>query len=59
VHQLSGYSAHADRKDLLAFVRGIPTPPSEIRIVHGEEEAKQSLAQALRVSLPQARVWIP
>jgi metallo-beta-lactamase family protein len=59
VHQLSGYSAHADREDLLAFVRGIPTPPSEIRIVHGEEEAKQSLTQALRVSLPQARVWIP
>jgi len=59
VHQLSGYSAHAGRDDLLAFVRKMRQPPSEIRIVHGEEGAKQSLAQGLREFLPDAKVWVP
>ncbi|MGA0807379.1 MAG: MBL fold metallo-hydrolase RNA specificity domain-containing protein [Pseudohongiellaceae bacterium] len=59
VHQLSGYSAHADCADLLAFVRGIPQPPREVRIIHGEDGAKQSLARALRAALPDTKVWIP
>lgn len=59
VHQISGYSAHADRQNLLDFVRGIPQPPAEVRIIHGEDSAKQSLAQALRTGLPDTKVWIP
>jgi metallo-beta-lactamase family protein len=59
IHQLSGYSAHAGRDDLLAFVRKMRQPPSEIRIVHGEDSAKQSLTHALRTMLPHTKVWIP
>jgi metallo-beta-lactamase family protein len=59
VHQLSGYSAHADRQDLIDFVRGIPQPPGEVRIIHGEAAAKQSLARALGELLPEAKVWVP
>lgn len=46
-HTLTGYSAHADQADLLKFVQGIPVKPRQIRLVHGEEQAKQVLAQKL------------
>lgn len=59
VHRLSGYSAHADRQDLLDFIAGIPQPPAEVRIVHGDDDAKQSLAAALRGRYPGAHVHIP
>lgn len=43
VHQVGGYSAHAGQSDLVRFVRGIESPPTEIRIVHGDAQAKESL----------------
>jgi len=43
VHQVGGYSAHAGQSDLLRFVSGIESPPTEIRIVHGDVKAKESL----------------
>lgn len=49
VHSISGYSAHADQRDLVNFVRGIPVPPRSIRLVHGEEEARKALEKALSV----------
>ncbi|MYM62854.1 MBL fold metallo-hydrolase RNA specificity domain-containing protein [Pseudomaricurvus sp. HS19] len=48
VHQVGGYSAHAGRSDLLRFVRGIPVAPREIRVVHGEDEAREAFKDALR-----------
>ncbi|MFN3712850.1 MAG: MBL fold metallo-hydrolase [Alcanivoracaceae bacterium] len=53
VDTLGGYSAHADRNGLIRFVSGMRQPPKEIRIVHGDEDAKLSL----RGALPGA--WIP
>ncbi|EPA0546052.1 MULTISPECIES: MBL fold metallo-hydrolase [Vibrio] len=47
VHTMSGYSAHADRDDLIQFVSGIPTPPKEVHLIHGEQESKRSLYQQL------------
>ena len=47
VHQVGGYSAHAGQSDLLRFIRGIPVKPAEIRIVHGEQEAKTALQREL------------
>jgi len=47
VHQLTGYSAHADQVDLLRFVEGFETRPGRIRLVHGEDDARQALALAL------------
>ena len=46
-HQLSGYSAHADQQDLLRFVEGMQSAPKAIRLVHGEEDAKQALTEVL------------
>ncbi len=48
VHTLGGYSAHADQRGLLAFVKGMRKWPSHIRIVHGDAEAKASLARELQ-----------
>jgi metallo-beta-lactamase family protein len=47
VHQLSGYSAHADQSDLLRFVEGMQERPKAIRLVHGEEDAKAALQSEL------------
>jgi metallo-beta-lactamase family protein len=47
VHTLTGYSAHADQSDLIRFVEGIPAAPQEIRLVHGEDHAKDVLDSEL------------
>ncbi|WP_440995007.1 MBL fold metallo-hydrolase RNA specificity domain-containing protein [Arhodomonas sp. SL1] len=47
VATISGYSAHADRDDLIRFVRRMKRPPGEIRIVHGEPQARAALGEAL------------
>ncbi|MCL7945089.1 MBL fold metallo-hydrolase [Marinobacter sp. ATCH36] len=43
IHQVGGYSAHAGQSDLVRFVSGIEPAPSEIRIVHGDADAKEAL----------------
>ncbi len=48
IHKLTGYSAHADQSDLIRFVEGIPTPPREIRLVHGEAGPKEALQKKLQ-----------
>ena len=48
VHTISGYSAHADQKDLIDFVDQMRRKPQQVRLVHGEEETKQTLAVELR-----------
>ncbi|WP_428980157.1 MBL fold metallo-hydrolase RNA specificity domain-containing protein [Catenovulum adriaticum] len=45
VYTLSGYSAHADQKDLVNFVKRMRYRPTHIRIVHGDDEAKLALAE--------------
>ncbi|MFI8608345.1 MBL fold metallo-hydrolase RNA specificity domain-containing protein [Pseudomonas sp. NPDC077649] len=49
IHTIGGYSAHADQKGLVNFVTRMREWPSEVRIVHGEPEAKQQLSAALHV----------
>ena len=58
VHQLGGYSAHAGQSDLVAFVSGIPVPPREIRIVHGDSGAKLALKRCFQ-SLTGTDIIIP
>jgi metallo-beta-lactamase family protein len=49
IHTLTSYSAHADRQMLVDWVQSMPEPPKEIRLVHGEDDARLALAQALGV----------
>ncbi|MCC5903038.1 MAG: MBL fold metallo-hydrolase [Halomonas sp.] len=44
---ISGYSAHADQKNLLNFVKRMRRWPHTIRLVHGENTAKTALKQEL------------
>ena len=44
VHTISGYSAHADQNGLIKFVTGMRKKPSHIKIVHGDDDAKNALA---------------
>ena len=47
VESISGYSAHGDQADLLAFVEGMTRWPEEIRVVHGDDGAKQEFKRRL------------
>jgi metallo-beta-lactamase family protein len=59
VHTLSGYSAHAGKKDLINFVKRMRIKPTEIRIIHGDEGAKASLKLAYDAMLDDTNVMIP
>ena len=58
VHQVGGYSAHAGQSNLVAFVSGIPLPPRDIRIVHGDPGAKLALKRCFQ-SLSGTDIIIP
>ncbi|PTB99312.1 MBL fold hydrolase [Marinobacter sp. Z-F4-2] len=58
IHQVGGYSAHAGQSDLVEFVSGIPVPPREIRIVHGDSGAKLALKRCFQ-SLTGTDIIIP
>jgi len=47
IHTLTAYSAHADQKMLVDWVRSMPEPPKEIRLVHGEPAAKEGVRSQL------------
>ena len=51
VYSISGYSAHADQRNLVDFVKGIQEKPSLVRLVHGEPQARRALAVKLREEL--------
>jgi metallo-beta-lactamase family protein len=57
--RFNGLSAHADRNDLLAYVRAINPIPSQIYVVHGEERQSFSLASAIRTEHPGVEVVVP
>lgn len=50
VHTLGGFSAHADREELLGWVRHLRTPGLKVFVVHGEERSALALADALERS---------
>jgi metallo-beta-lactamase family protein len=45
---LAGYSGHADQAELVQFALGRGTPAMRVLLVHGEKNAKEALAKALR-----------
>ncbi|MBM4120014.1 MAG: MBL fold metallo-hydrolase [Nitrospira sp.] len=59
VERFNGLSAHADRNDLLAYVRAITPKPGKVFVVHGEEKQAVSLAAAIQAEHPSIRVIVP
>lgn len=47
IHNLEGFSGHADQKGLLDWVGGFQVEPKNIFLVHGELESKQDLAEVI------------
>jgi metallo-beta-lactamase family protein len=47
IAQLSGFSAHADRNELLRWLSSIKNTPRQIFVVHGEPEASRSFSEFL------------
>jgi len=50
MEEIDGYSAHADEGELLDFIGDIPNKPGRVFVVHGENQAAEAMAQALRKS---------
>jgi len=59
VVRFNGLSAHADRNDLLAYVRAIKPAPAKVFVVHGEEKQALSLAAAIRTEHGGTEVIVP
>lgn len=51
IHDLSALSAHADRDQLFAWLKGFKTAPKRVFIVHGEVEAAEDFARAIEEQL--------
>ena len=48
VIQLNGFSAHADRDELLEWLSGFTKPPRRLFVTHGESEASASFAELVK-----------
>ena len=51
IHNLEGFSGHADRDGLLEWLKGFRKEPKRIFLVHGEPEAKESFAETVEKEL--------
>ncbi len=59
VHTIGGLSAHADQPALLDWLRGFERPPRRVYVVHGEQMASETFADAIRSELEWKDVTIP
>ncbi|MFD1008736.1 MBL fold metallo-hydrolase [Oceanisphaera ostreae] len=59
IHKLNGYSAHGGQTDLINFAMAIDPPPKQIRLVHGETDAKLALQAKLQAMMSSVEVVIP
>ncbi|MFN2139299.1 MAG: MBL fold metallo-hydrolase RNA specificity domain-containing protein [Candidatus Promineifilaceae bacterium] len=59
VEVINGFSAHADRPELLAWAGHLDPKPAHTFIVHGEEDASFALADGLRHQLGFSDVVVP
>ncbi|MDJ0366506.1 MBL fold metallo-hydrolase [Hymenobacter sp. H14-R3] len=59
VKQLDGFSAHADRSELLRWLGQFQAPPKRTFIVHGEPAPAEALAKTLREGQGWPNVEVP
>ncbi len=50
IHNLEGFSGHADRDALFAWLNGFEKKPKQIFLVHGESDAKQGFAEYVKAN---------
>ncbi len=51
IHNLEGFSGHADKDGLLAWLSGFQKVPKHVFLVHGEEESKKAFAYTVKEKL--------
>ena len=51
IHNLEGFSGHADKDGLLAWLSGFQKVPKHVFLVHGEEESKKAFAYSVKEKL--------
>lgn len=51
VARVNGFSAHADQRELLSWLRGFEAPPSQTFVVHGEPEGSAAFAALIKQDL--------
>ncbi|SFE35211.1 metallo-beta-lactamase family protein [Peptostreptococcaceae bacterium pGA-8] len=51
IHNLEGFSGHADQNGLFSWVAGFQQKPSKVFIVHGETESKETFAKLIKEKL--------
>ena len=51
IHQLEGFSGHADQPELLAWLQQLKTPPQQTFVVHGEPDAADTLRAMIQTRL--------
>lgn len=59
VVSIDQFSVHADQNDLLSWLGTLQTDPKKIFVVHGEDSARENLAQLLQTRHPASEVLIP
>lgn len=59
IHTLSGYSAHADQRNLVNFVRRMRHLPKTIYLVHGDQEARVALKTELQKLSTMMEIVVP
>lgn len=48
VEKIGGFSAHADWKEVIRWLDGMPSAPKRVFVIHGEPEAAQAMAGHIR-----------
>lgn len=48
IARINGFSAHADKEELLEWLSGLKKPPKKVFIVHGESESACEFGDYLR-----------
>lgn len=51
IYNLEGFSGHADKNGLLAWLKGFQKEPKHIFLVHGEPEVKEAFAETVEKEL--------
>ena len=51
IYSLDGFSGHADKEEIMWWLKGFIDKPKKIFIVHGEEEASQEMSKIIEEEL--------
>ena len=59
VHTIGGFSAHADRDELLAWLEPLVKPGIRVNLVHGEESSSLAFKEAAQAKFPGVSFHVP